>query len=246
VGLVAQWPQRRGALSTTEVRLLREWSHDEDELFERHAKTVLRDQKTSDWKYADILWQGLQIVSLATAKRIIAHAIFLCAQRGEAPPSKAGDAAVWLLVGERSRFRVHDPVKFNAAKSYAELHPLASLREIADASGVHYTSIRDWKKQNFELERNDLGARTMLLTTYDIADGSGHLLVLEIGRGRSFAFLPSSHLPRTLCLKDDELATVMYSLLAFQNCPHGKKNISSPMPSASAPDVVRYPPLNWR
>jgi hypothetical protein len=138
------------------------WSHDEDELFERHAKSALQDMKTSDWKYADILWQGLQVVSLATTKRIIAHAVFLCAERGDVPPPEVGAAAIRLLVGERSRFPTHDANKFDAAKSYAARRPKASLREIANFAGVHFTSIREWKRQDFILERNDRNARTIL------------------------------------------------------------------------------------
>jgi hypothetical protein len=164
------------------------WSHDEDELFERHAKSALRDMKTSDWKHADVLWQGLQIVPLATTKRIIAHAILICAQRGESPPVELGDVAIWLLVGERSRFRVHDPTGFNAAKSYAVRNPRASLREIAEFAGVHYTSVRDWKKKNFVVARNDLPARIVLATYIKYCSRFGSPFGIKSELGKDFLF----------------------------------------------------------
>ena len=51
-------------MQTPEPEGASRWSHDEEELFEHHAKSALQFMKTSDWKHADILWQGLQIVPL--------------------------------------------------------------------------------------------------------------------------------------------------------------------------------------
>jgi hypothetical protein len=169
------------------------WPHSAQELFERHAIFTLDQMKTSDWTRANILWQGLEKAGQPAAMRILAHAITLCAERGEVPPTDVGDVAIWLLVGDRPRFRVHDPARFNAAKSYAAQHPLASLREIADFAGVHFTSIRDWKKQKFVLERNDRKARNILARYIKYCGRFGSPFGIKTESGNPFhffAFLP--------------------------------------------------------
>jgi hypothetical protein len=167
--------------------------HSTQELFERHAISTLDRMKSSDWTHADILWQWLENAGQPTATRILAHAITLCAKRGEVPPTEVGDVAIRLLVGDRSRFRVRDPARFNAAKSYVAQHPLASLREVASFAGVNHTSVRDWRKRNFDLKRNDHKARIIFAryikycgrfgSPFGIKTESGNLL-------HFFAFLP--------------------------------------------------------
>jgi hypothetical protein len=175
-------------VATAEPERVRGWSQHEDELFERHAKSTLLYMKVGDWRHAEILWQGLQITSLATTKRIIAHALLVCAQRGEAPPVEVGDIVVRLLIGERSRFSVQDPTRFNAAKSYAAQNPGASLREIADFVGAHYTSVRDWKKKDFVVRRKDLAARTVLASYIKYCNRFGSPFGLKSEMGKDYPF----------------------------------------------------------
>lgn len=122
-------------------------THEVDEFLEEFFELHLARIPISEWDEAAGLWSTLQLADPATAKRIIAHALSLCADGHEILPRRLADAAIAHLVRPKSRNRIQDQHALAKAAAYQAQNPGASLRDIAKAVGVDHTVVRQWKKE---------------------------------------------------------------------------------------------------
>jgi hypothetical protein len=128
-------------------RLPGRFSHELDEFLEEFLLYHFDRIPVSEWNDSGELWISLKWADPATAKRIIAHALQICADRGEILPDRLAAAAISYLVRSRSRNRIQDREKLIKAATFQARYPKASLRQIAQAAGVDHTVVREWKKQ---------------------------------------------------------------------------------------------------
>jgi hypothetical protein len=135
-----------------------------DEFFEDVARRELARLPAKHWPNFLALWHDLGAVDPSTAKRIVAHGLRLCAERGEAPPMKlVAEIERFLVAGpSRNRGRLEDQQR--EAAFYLARHPNASSREIARAVGTSHQTIEQWRRRarKFRLFLNDETARIPL------------------------------------------------------------------------------------
>lgn len=135
-------------------------SAEDDEFFEETAIWDLSRTPAKEWASLLILWRGLGAVDPSTAKRVIAHALRLCAERQEPPPIEFANAADELLLAASARNRPRLAQQQREAAIYVAHNPEASAREIAKRFGTSHQTVQAWRhSRRFNLFLQDEKAR---------------------------------------------------------------------------------------
>ena len=122
-------------------------SKEVDEFVEAFLTFHFDRLSVSEWDNAEPLWIALNLADQATAKRVIAFALQLCADRQQILPSRLAKVANEFLVRPSARNRIQHQDEMVKAAAFQAEHPGASLREIGEAAGVDHTVVRTWQKQ---------------------------------------------------------------------------------------------------
>ena len=123
------------------------FSHEAEEFVEQGLLWRIDDQPLSSLNNDELFWTLVGLVEPATAKRLIAHCLQLCAERSEPLSVRLAEVAISYLVKPTARNRIHNHEELIKAAAFQARHPSASLRQIAKAAGVDHTLVRQWKQQ---------------------------------------------------------------------------------------------------
>ena len=135
---------RRLAGSITVPRL----NHDTDGHFERLAMDQINNHAASEWgSHPSAFWRWLRYADPATAGRILAHAVTVCAERRVPPPSELVDALRLVLLPVRAPRGMPRKPEFAKAVQIKAERPDATAAEIAKDLGISHQTAGAWLKR---------------------------------------------------------------------------------------------------